>query len=240
MRFMDTFPHTYRPWLPRSRAWCPCTVMSQVSPHLRVLFPAGALGHSSPSRASLHRGMRWLLCTARAPYHRERVRERIPLHTPAADVGLVSCEWEGILYPRLTLMWGWYHVNERLSSTHGSRWYHVNERVSFTHGWRLCGAGIMWMRVSSTHGSHWCGASIMWMRGCPLPTAAADVGLESCELECTLHTADRCWEAGIVWISVFQTQQPLMRGWYHVNELGAKWECFAHIRTPHLRRHENS
>ncbi len=141
----------------------------QVTPHLRAF-------------------MRWLLCTARAPYHLEWVRERSPLHTAAADVGLVSCEWEGILYSRLPLMLGWFHVNESV----------------------------------------------------PLHMAATDVGLVSCEWECPLHMADHCWGAGIVWIreqclpdtaatdeglvscewesSVFQTRQPLMRGWYRVNE----------------------
>ncbi len=59
-----------------------------------------------------------------------------PLHTAAADVGLVSWEWEGILYTRQPLMQGLYHVNERVSSTHGSRW---------------CGAGIMWMRGYPLH-----------------------------------------------------------------------------------------
>ncbi len=93
--------------------------------------------------------MRWLFLTARAPYPLEWVREQSPLHMATADVGLVSCEWEGILYPRLPLMWVWFHVNESV----------------------------------------------------PLHMAAADVGLESCEWDCPLHTADRCWGAGIVWMS---------------------------------------
>ncbi len=93
--------------------------------------------------------MRWLFLTARAPYPLEWVREQSPLHMATADVGLVSCEWEGILYPRLPLMWVWFHVNESV----------------------------------------------------PLHMAAADVGLESCEWECPLHMADRCWGAGIVWMS---------------------------------------
>ncbi len=44
-------------------------------------------------------GMRWLFLTARTPYPLEWVREQSPLHMATADVGLVSCEWEGILYP---------------------------------------------------------------------------------------------------------------------------------------------
>ncbi len=55
----------------------------------------------------------------------------------------------------------------------------------------------------------------MWMRGCPVHTAATDEGLLSCE-----------WEV------VPFTRQPLMRGWYPVNEWGAKWLCFANSRTP--------
>ncbi len=113
-------------------------------------------------------GMRWLFLTARTPYPLEWVREQSPLHMAAADVGLVSCEWEGILYPRLPLMWGWYHVNEKVSSTHGRRW---------------------------------CGAGIMWMRRYPLPTAAADVGLVSCE-----------------WEGILYPRLPLMWVWFHVNE----------------------
>ncbi len=90
----------------------------------------GPSSDSSPSRVFLPRGMRWLLCTARAPYHLEWVNERSP-HT------------------RPPLMWGWYHENERVYSSHSCRW---------------CGADFMWMRVPSTHGSRWCGAGIMWMR----------------------------------------------------------------------------
>ncbi len=41
----------------------------------------------------------------------------------------------------------------------------------------------------------------MWMRGCPVHTAATDEGLLSCE-----------WEV------VPYTRQPLMRGYYHVND----------------------
>ncbi len=54
---------------------------------------------------------------------------------------------------------------------------------------------------SSTHGRRWCGGGIMWMRGYPLPTAAADVGLVSCE-----------------WEGVLYPRQPLMWGWNHVNK----------------------
>ncbi len=100
----------------------------------------------------------------------------------AANEGLLSCEWEVVPYTRQPLMRGYYHVNERLSRSHGS---------------------------------HWWGAIIMWMRGCSVHTAAANEGLLSCE-----------WEV------VPFTRQPLMRGWYPVNEWGAKWLCSAHSRTP--------
>ncbi len=177
----------------------------QVTPHLRAF-------------------MRWLLCTARAPYHLEWVRERSPLHTAAADVGLVMCEWEGILYSRLPLM-GLVSCEWECPSTHGSHWCGAGimwMRVSSTHGRPLLGAGIVNKRaVSSRHGSHWWGAGIVWMREqclqtrqplmgagmwireqCLPDTAATDEGLVSCE-----------WES-----SVFQTRQPLMRGWYRVNK----------------------
>ncbi len=66
-------------------------------------------------------------------------------------------------------MWGWYHVNERVSSTHGrpllGGLYHVSKRV-----------------VSSKHGSHWWGAGIVWMSEEPS--------------DCALHTAERHSEAG--------------------------------------------
>ncbi len=90
----------------------------QVTPRLCVIFPAGASGDSSPSCAFPCRAIKWLLTFAcfsaqgdevtplhrEGPYHLEWVRERSPLHTAAADVGLVSCECECILYPRLPLM----------------------------------------------------------------------------------------------------------------------------------------
>ncbi len=166
--------------------------------------------------------MRWLLCTVRAPYHLESVREWSPLHTAAADVGLVSCEWE-------------------CPSTHGSHWcgagimwmrgYPLHTAATdvglvscewecpSTHGSRWCGAGIMWMRgyplhtaatdvglesceweCPSTHDSRWCGAGIMWMRGNPLHTAATDVGLVSCEWECPSAHGSRWCGAGIMWM----------------------------------------
>ncbi len=175
----------------------------QVTPHLSSLFNAGSSSDSSPSRfyevTYLHREgpiSPWMSERAESSTHGRRWcgaaivwMRGYTLLTAAADVGLVSCEWE-------------------CPSTHGSHW---------------CGAGIMWMRVSSTHGrpllggwyrvnkravsfrhgSHWWGAGIVWMREQCLPdTAATDEGLVSCE-----------WES-----SVFQTRQPLMRGWYRVNK----------------------
>ncbi len=44
-----------------------------------------------------------------------------PVHTAAADEGLLSCEWEVVPYTRQPLMRGYYHVIERLFRTHGSR-----------------------------------------------------------------------------------------------------------------------
>ncbi len=106
-----------------------------------------------------------------------------------------------------------------MSSTHGSRWCGAVimwiRKMSSTHGSRWWGAVIMWIRkMSSTHGSRWWGAVIMWIRKCSLHTAAADEGLLSCEFEVVPYT-----------------RQPLMRGWYPVNEWGAKWLCFANSRT---------
>ncbi len=53
-----------------------------------------------------------------------------PVHTAAANEGLLSCEWEVVPFTRQPLMRGYYHVNERLSRSHGSHWW---------------GAGILWM-----------------------------------------------------------------------------------------------
>ncbi len=80
------------------------------------------------AESSTH-GSRW--CGAVIMWMRE-----CALHTAVADVGLLSCEWESVLYTQQPLMWGCYHVNERVSSTHGSRW---------------CWAGIMWMRGYPLH-----------------------------------------------------------------------------------------
>ncbi len=93
--------------------------------------------------------------------------------------------------------------------------YHVNYKMFSTHGSRWWG-GCYHVndKMFTTHGSRWWGA-IMWIIKCSLPTAAADEGLLSCE-----------WEV------VPYTRQPLMRGWYPVNEWGAKWLCSAHSRTP--------
>ncbi len=63
----------------------------------------------------------------RGCYH---VNYKCSLPTAAADEGLLSCEWEVVPYTRQPLMRGYYHVNERLSRTHGSHWW---------------GAGILWM-----------------------------------------------------------------------------------------------
>ncbi len=54
----------------------------------------------------------------------------------------------------------------------------------------------------------------MWMRGCSVHTVAANEGLLLCEGEVVPFT-----------------QQPLMRGWYPMNEWGAKRVCFANSRT---------
>ncbi len=54
----------------------------------------------------------------------------------------------------------------------------------------------------------------MWMRGCSVHTVAANEGL-LCQ-----------------WGVVPFTRQLLMRGWYPVNEWGAKRLCFANSRTP--------
>ncbi len=73
----------------------------QVTPHLR------AQGHQRPL-AFMHfsvQGDEVTPCTTRVPYRLEWVSERSPL--------------QGILYTRQPLTWGWYHLNEGVSSTHG-------------------------------------------------------------------------------------------------------------------------
>ncbi len=160
------------------------------------------------------------------------------LHTTAADEGLLSCELESVLYTQQPLTRGCYNVNERVCSTHDSRWWgavimwirecslHMTtadegllsckwESVLYTRQPLMRGCYHVNERVCSTQDSRWWGAGIMWMRGCPVHTTAADEGLLSCALE-----------------SVLYTRQPLMRGWYRVNEWGAKWLCFAHSRMP--------
>ncbi len=156
----------------------------QVTPHLR------AQGHQRPiafGRFSAQ-GNEVTPCKARAPYRLEWVRERSPLPTVAADCWAGISEWAGILYTWQPLTWNWYHVNERVSSTHGrpllGGWYHVNKRaVSSKPGSRWWGAGIMWMRECPLHTADCCwGAGIVWIREQCLPNpAAADEGLVSCE-----------------------------------------------------------
>ncbi len=153
-----------------------------VTPHLRAL---SAQGHQfpSPSRAFLrgdfmHREgalSPWLSERAESSTHGSRwcgaviiwMRE-CALHTAAADVGLLSCEWESVLYTQQPLMRGCYHVNESVLYTWQPLmwgWYHVNERLSSTHGSRWWGAGIVWMSEELS--------------------------------DCALHTAERHSEAGV-------------------------------------------
>ncbi len=113
----------------------------------------GASGDSSPSRAFPHRGVRWLLTFAR--FLRRGIRWLLAPQGPHNALN----EWEsGVLYTRQLLMWGWYHVNERVSSTHGSRW---------------CGAGIMWMKECLLYTADRCwGAGIVWINEQCLPNKA--------------------------------------------------------------------
>ncbi len=80
----------------------------QVTPRLHVLPRAGASYDSLPlwgGGAAALQASGWAT-EAGAPCHHEWVRERSPLHTAAADVGLVSCEWESVLYTRQTAVGG--------------------------------------------------------------------------------------------------------------------------------------
>ncbi len=146
---------------------------------LRTLFHTGASGDSSPSRAFPRRGIKDPSCT----FPRRGMRWLLAPRGPHFTLN----EWEsGVLCTWQPLMWGWYRGNERVSSTHGSRWFlgwYQWMRVSSTHGRPLLGG---WYRVnervSSTHSSRWLLYWYQWMR------------------ECLLHTADRSWGAGIVWI----------------------------------------
>ncbi len=197
-----------------------CAPGHQVTPRLCVLFHAGASGDSSPLRAFPRRGIRWLLTFARfsaqgdevTPLHREGpispwISERVESSTHGRRWCGAGFMWMRVsLYTWQPLMWGWHHVNERLSSIHGRRWCgagfmwmrvslytwqplmwgwnHVNQRLSSTHGRPLLGG---WYRVnkravSSRHGSHWWGAGIVWMSEEPS--------------DCALHTAERRSEAG--------------------------------------------
>ncbi len=92
-----------------------------------------------------------------------------PLPTVAADCWASISEWAGILYTWQPLTWDWYHVNERVSSTHSrpllGGWYRVNKRA-----------------VSSKPASRWWGAGIVWMREEPS--------------DCALHVAERRSEKG--------------------------------------------
>ncbi len=115
-------------------------------------------------------------------------------------------------------MLGWYHVNERVSSTHGrlllGGWYCVNNRaVSSKPGSRWWGAGIMWMRMSSTHGRPQLGG---WY--CVNKRAVSS------------KPGSRWWGAGIMWMRMSSTHgRPQLGGWYCVNKRavsskpGSRW-----------------
>ncbi len=169
----------------------------------------GASGDSSPSRAFPRRGVRWLItfaCISRAG---------------ASGDSSPSCA-----FPSRGIRWLLTFV--RFSMQGHQVTPHL--RVHFcAGGWGDSfaprGAISPWMseRVeSSTHGRRWCGAGIMWMWGYTLPTAASDVGLASCEWECPLHTADRCWGAGIVWVREQCLPDTVATD---VGLVSCEWEC---------------
>ncbi len=198
----------------------------QVTPRLRALPRSGASGTSSPSRTFSRRGIRWLLAFARFSAQGHQVTPRLRALFRAGAPGDSS---PSRVFPRRGIIWltaalrrgGRCTTGKRVSNWSGgsmSPW--MSERAeSSTHGSRWCGAGIMWMRVFSTHGRPLSGGWYRVNKRAVPNTAAADEGLVSCEWECPLHTADSCRGAGIVWIrEQFQTRQPLMRGWYRVNE----------------------
>ncbi len=74
----------------------------QVTPHLRALFRAGVSCDSSPSRAS-------------------RVGESCDSSPSRASRVGVSCDSSPSRASRVGVSSGYYHVNERLSRSHGSR-----------------------------------------------------------------------------------------------------------------------
>ncbi len=105
--------------------------------------------------------------------------------------------------------------------------------------------------MSSIHGSRRWGAVIMWIIKCSLYTAAADKGCYHVNYKCSLPTAAA--DEGLLsceWEVIPYTRQPLMRGYYHVNErlsrshsshwwgAGILWmseelsDCALHSRTP--------
>ncbi len=190
----------------------------------------GASGDSSPSHAFPRRGIRWIPTFSRFSKQGHQVTPHLRMLFCAGGWGdsfaprgphITLNEWERS--PLHTVMWGWYHVNERLPSTHGSRW---------------CGAGIMWMRgyplpmTAADVGLVSCEWEVtlytrqplMWgwnhvNESVPLHMAAADVGLASCEWECPSTHDCRWCGAGIMWMRVsLYTWQPLMWGWNHVNQ----------------------
>ncbi len=209
----------------------------QVTPRLRA-FRAGASGDSSPSRASA--GASGDSSPSRTFSQGHQVTPRLralfaqghqvtPRLRALFRAGASGDSSPSRVFPRRGIIWltaalrrgGRCTTGKRLSDWSGgsmSPW--MSERAeSSTHGSRWCGAGIMWMRVFSTHGRPLSGGWYRVNKRAVPNTAAADEGLVSCEWECPLHTADSCRGAGIVWIrEQFQTRQPLMRGWYRVNE----------------------
>ncbi len=170
-----------------------------MTPRLCVLFHAGASGDSSPLRAFPRRGIRWLLTFARfsaqgdevTPLHREGpispwISERVESSTHGRRWCGAGFMWMRVsLYTWQPLMWGWHHVNERLSLHRQPLmwgWFHVNESVP------LHMAALMWdwnhvnERLSSTHGRPLLGGWYRVNREQCLPdTAATYEGLVSCE-----------------------------------------------------------
>ncbi len=189
-----TFPHTYGPWPPWLRAWCPCTVMRRAPIWKADRMRTGPSSDSSPSR----------VFTFVTPLHREGpispwMSERAESSdTTAADVGLVSWEWESILFPQLPLMWGWFHVNESAPL-------------------HMAAADVGLVTCESECPLHMAAADVGLVScesECPLHMAAADVGLVSCEWECPSTHGSRWCVADFMWMRVpLYTWQPLMWGW---------------------------
>ncbi len=225
-----TFPHTYGPWPPWLRAWCPCTVMRR------------APKKTSISKSAAFKRCRWRLWGGAILWR--PILEQI--------CTWLSLQTDYTIRPSWTpLCWGvnnWHNNPEKFGMLIGCALGHQvtpHLRTFFCPGgwgdsFAPRGPHITlneWKSGVLTHGRRWCGAGIMRMREYTLPTAVVDVGLISCEWECPSTHGSRWCGAGNMWIRVSSTHgsrwcgagimwmrvssthgRLLLGGWYRVNK----------------------